>query len=167
MQAFFWLILKDQRVLDLIISELEKAQEDGRIPKSGRISYAEAGKLTYFQAALKESMRLRPGVGISLYRDVPEPGFTIKGEHVPPGTTLAINGWAVHQDTGVFGYDADKFRPERWLEDPERARRMNQYMVHVSCTKTCKGICALLTMLDLSLVEEVTFVLGETLRWWK
>lgn len=32
-------------------------------------------------------------------------------------TVVGVNPWVVHQNTEVFGDDADAFRPDRWLKD--------------------------------------------------
>ncbi len=43
---------------------------------------------------------------------------------------ISANAWVIHQDKDVFGEDADIFRPERWMEDPDRVATMS--------TKFCK-----------------------------
>lgn len=37
-----------------------------------------------------------------------------------------------HANQSVFGADANKFRPQRWLENEEKTRRMEQYSLTVS-----------------------------------
>ena len=62
-------------------------------------------------------MRLHPGIGMTLERAVPADGFTLEdGRVVPPGTIVGLNPWVVHRDREVFGEDAHRFRPERWLQ---------------------------------------------------
>lgn len=128
MQSFFWQILADKRVYARLQEELNTAVEDGTIPASGNISWAQAQKLQYFQACLKEAMRVRPAVGLNIVRMIPPEGAELDGEFFPGGTTIAINGWVLHRDKGVFGEDADAYRPERWLDDMEKAKRMDRYM---------------------------------------
>lgn len=56
------------------------------------------------------------------------------GRILPVGTAVAVLGWAMHFDKGVYGPDALDFRPERWPkgegedddEYTERLRRMNK-----------------------------------------
>jgi cytochrome P450 len=38
-----------------------------------------------------------------------------------------VHAWTVHRDESVFGPETDKFRPERWLENTERAKNMDRY----------------------------------------
>ena len=45
---------------------------------------------------------------------------------------VGINTWVAHINRSVFGPDAEVFRPERWLEDPKNADRMEQYLLTVS-----------------------------------
>lgn len=132
MQSFFWHVLSDRRVYDQINAELSKAVEDGTIPAQGNISWNESQNLPYFQACLKEAMRVRPAVGLGIYRQVPPEGAELDGHRFPGGVNLAVNGWVLHRDKATFGEDADIFRPERWLEDAEEAKRMDRYMFQVS-----------------------------------
>lgn len=45
---------------------------------------------------------------------------------MPAGTEVMGNSWvAAAHDTGFYGFDAAVFRPERWLEDQDRAKAMD------------------------------------------
>lgn len=128
MQSFFWHILSDQRVYASIQEEIKKAVADGTIPPTGNISWNESQNLPYFQACLKEAMRVRPAVGLNIARLVPPEGAEVDGQVFPGGVTIAVNGWVLHRDKATFGPDADVYRPERWLGDAEEAKRMERYM---------------------------------------
>ncbi|TGJ80519.1 hypothetical protein E0Z10_g8247 [Xylaria hypoxylon] len=129
MQSFFWLTLTAPRVYATLKTEIDAAVATGTIPTSGNIEWTQSQSLPYFQACLKESMRLRPAVGLNITRYAPAPdGVEIDGRHYPAGTRLAVNGWVLHRNQAIFGPDADFFRPERWLEDEENARVMERYM---------------------------------------
>ncbi len=132
MQSFFWHILDAKPVYQSVVRELEQAVKAGVIPATGNLSWNESQNLPYLQACLKEAMRVRPAVGLNITRLVPPEGAELDGHFFPGGTTIAANGWVLHRDKDVFGQDADDFRPERWLEDEERARRMERYMFQVS-----------------------------------
>ncbi|KAI8623937.1 cytochrome P450 [Xylariaceae sp. FL1651] len=129
MQSFFWLTLSAPRVYASLKTEIDAAVAAGTIPPSGNIEWTQAQALPYFQACLKEAMRLRPAVGLNITRYAPAPdGVEIEGRHYPAGTRIAVNGWVLHRDKSIFGSDAEFFRPERWLEDEENARVMERYM---------------------------------------
>jgi cytochrome P450 len=126
MQSFFWLVLHDPRIHATLVSEILTASGSGSL--SPRITWTEAQALPYFQACLKEAMRVRPAVGVNITRLIPQGGAEIDGTFLPAGTAVAVNGWVLHRDQKVFGEDADVYQPERWLEDEERAKKMERYM---------------------------------------
>lgn len=126
MQSFFWHVLHDPRVRDTLVSEIMSASQSGNL--SERVTWAEAQQLPYFQACLKEAMRVRPAVGVNITRLIPQGGAEIDGTWLPGGTTVAVNGWVLHKDRTIFGEDADDFKPERWLKDEEGAKKMERYM---------------------------------------
>lgn len=37
----------------------------------------------------------------------------------------------MNRDTAIFGVDADEFRPERWMDNPEKARHMDSMLTTV------------------------------------
>ncbi|KAJ5409605.1 uncharacterized protein N7487_003964 [Penicillium crustosum] len=63
---------------------------------------------------------------ISSPRYVPEPGLDLYGRFAPAGTEITCNPYLVHRDPKLYGYDAEEFKPERWL-DVERAKLYNKY----------------------------------------
>lgn len=74
-------------------------------------------------AIIQETLRIHPNTGTILERRAPAPhGAVIDGYRVPAGTVVGVNAWVLHRDRGVYGADADAFRPERWLEADEEAR---------------------------------------------
>jgi cytochrome P450 len=82
---------------------------------------------------MKEAMRLHPGVSYPLERLVPEGGVNLCGQKLREGTNVGINPVVVHQNKAIFGDDAAKFRPERWLEaGPEQLKIMERTLLTVS-----------------------------------
>jgi len=132
MQSFFWHVLSSPAIYRTLIESVQSAVDDGTIPASGNLSWAEAQSLTYFQACLKEAMRVRPAVGLNITRVVPQEGAELDGHVFPGGTRVAINGWVLHRDRITFGDDAEAYRPERWLESKDKERRLDRYMFQVS-----------------------------------
>jgi len=132
MQSFFHLLLNSPTSYKKIVDEIDAAHERGTL--SEPVSYTEAQDLPYFQACLMEAMRLRPAVGLNIYRKLPSEGMTIDGTYFPGGTEVAVNGWVLHRDKTVFGQDADEYRPERWLEF--NAKEMHRHMYQVRYPNT-------------------------------
>lgn len=105
------------------------------------ITWLEAQSMVYFQAVLKECLRIHPGLGQIIPRDIPAGGLTICGEYLPEGTVVGCNAWTIHRDRSVFGEDADEFVPERWLDAPEEHIRAmeNSIFTFGAGSRICLG----------------------------
>ena len=134
MQSFFYLVLNSPHVYSTLQKEVIEAQKTGQL--SPIVTYAEAQKLDYFQACLKEAMRVRPAVGLGIYRRVPPEGVMIDGKFYPSGTEVAVNGWVLHRDRAVFGDDVETFRPERWFERDAKLMGSHMYQVRPETNQT-------------------------------
>lgn len=136
MQTFFHSVLSQPQIFKRLTEEILTADSKGEL--SDLVTWEQAQKsLPYFQACLKEAMRTVPAVGLNIARKVPPAGAEIDGAFVPGGVEVAINAHVLHRNTDIFGADADKFRPERWLvkegdeKDEARVKRMDRYMFQV------------------------------------
>lgn len=133
MQSFFSNILNNKHVYSKLVSEILAAD------LSEMIAYNESQNLPYLQACLKETMRMRPAVGLNIERLVPHGGAEIDGCKLPGGTHVSVNCWVLHRDRQVFGEDADVFRPERWLDaDKDKLKTMDRCMFQVSTSACCQ-----------------------------
>ncbi|KAI4198437.1 MAG: hypothetical protein LQ350_005297 [Teloschistes chrysophthalmus] len=82
----------------------------------------------YFQAAIKEAMRLAPTNALPLERIVPSEGLTIGDYNIPSGTIIGASAYIVHRDQQIYGSDVNTFRPERWLDpDTTTTRKMQSH----------------------------------------
>jgi cytochrome P450 len=75
--------------------------------------------LQYLNAICSEVIRCYPFVPLS--PKVTEKDTTLMGVKLPKGTPLAVPVEALNRDPTLWGPDADKFNPERWLGDGDRA----------------------------------------------
>ncbi|KAF7189178.1 Cytochrome P450 monooxygenase [Pseudocercospora fuligena] len=114
LQAILYHILKDARVHQKLLSELDAALRNQRIAIP--IKYSDALKLPYLSACIKEAMRLHPSVGLQLPRHPPPEGCHISGYYFPHSARVGVNAAVLHYNQDVFGEDASSFRPERWSE---------------------------------------------------
>src|SRR5215470_6841193 len=97
MHSFCWHVLSRPKVHARLVAELRQN------PLPDIVQYNEAASLPYFQACLKEAMRLQPAVGFNITRYVPNTGIEIEGIWLPPRTQVAVNGWVLHRDKETFG----------------------------------------------------------------
>lgn len=91
------------------------------------ITDAEARKLRYLQACIKEGLRMWPPAAGFSTKVVPSGGDEYNGIHIPGGTEIADGTWGVRHSLDVYGEDVDLFVPERWLQtDGEKLARMER-----------------------------------------
>jgi cytochrome P450 len=84
-------IITIPRVHEKLLAEISGAT------LSSPISDAEAKKLPYLQAIIKEGLRIYPPVAGLMAKRVPPEGDTINGMFVPGGTQIGYGAW------GIFG----------------------------------------------------------------
>jgi cytochrome P450 len=95
--------------------------------------------LRYLEGCLQEAMRLWPTTPL-LARETTEP-TTLAGEQLEAGTQVLILNTFNHRDAEAVP-DADRLRPERWMEG-ERDPRFN----HLSGgTQYCPGVPLVLVL---------------------
>lgn len=99
--------------------EIDMFYDENRLEQP--ITYLQTQQLPYLQAVVKEATRLLPSIVFQLLRYAP-PDFTVRGHKIPEGTPVGISPIAQNRDEDIWGPDADAFRPERWIEDEEKAK---------------------------------------------
>lgn len=135
-------IITNPRVYRKLQREIDDTVARGDAPASilntsttdvGLITAAQAAKLPYLQAVIRESTRVLTPVSNIFARDVPKDGDTVvvNGENVfipgGDGVCIGYSAYAMHRSEQIYGKDAQAFRPERWLEsysDPTKYGRM-------------------------------------------
>ena len=124
-------------VLDKLRAETDSFTAQGRC--SEKVTFKESQEMPYFQAVMKEALRMHSATGLPLWREVPPGGAEISGRFFPAGTVVGINTWVAHYNEEIFP-DAKTFRPERWLEaeeHPGRLKAMNDMYMPVSILEHC------------------------------
>ncbi|KAL9604066.1 MAG: hypothetical protein Q9179_001989 [Wetmoreana sp. 5 TL-2023] len=77
----------------------------------------------YLQACLKETGRRYSG--ISMLRLARQPtALPATDITVPQGSVVSISPYLTHQDPNIYS-NADQWSPERWLDEPNLAQRLN------------------------------------------
>lgn len=135
LSAIMYHLLHTPRVLGKLRAEIDEFTAAGRC--SEKITFRESQDMPYFQAVVKEALRMHSATGLPFWRAVPSGGANLAGYFFPEGTVVGVNAWVPHYDEKVFP-EPKTFRPERWIEaenDPERLKVMNEmYMPVCSIT---------------------------------
>lgn len=102
---------------------LQEAQREvDEVIGSGPVKIDHLPKLLYITACLRETLRLTPtipGTVVGPLPDTKENPITIGGGKyfVKPGSKFTMLLAKVQRDPKIYGEDADKFRPERMLDE--------------------------------------------------
>lgn len=112
LKAVFYYCLKDQRVWRKLQDEVRQ-----HFAANSPVPVSDARQLPYLEAVVNEALRYHPAVCMTMERIVPEGGLILpNGSTVPAGTMIGMNPYVVGRNKGIFGSDADTFRPDRWLQ---------------------------------------------------
>ncbi|KAK3988432.1 Pisatin demethylase [Cladorrhinum sp. PSN332] len=112
-RATLLFVMTTPRVYNALRDEMDAAVKAGKV--SSPISNAEALELPYLQGVIFEGLRLHPPFTGIPFKVVPPEGDTVDGKFIPGGTRVSPSIWATGRHKGVFGEDADVFKPERWI----------------------------------------------------
>ncbi len=93
-------------------------------------------KMSYFDAFMKEVLRLYPPVGIIIRYNVKEEN--LKGAKVPAGTRLVIPIHLLHRHP-KYWKDPEEFRPERWLGKEHPSSHKYAFMPFSNGPRNCIG----------------------------
>nr|KMM70176.1 pisatin demethylase [Coccidioides posadasii RMSCC 3488] len=136
--VILYYLLKNPSTLDVLQREIDKAAHEGRI--SEFVTWKESQTLPYLDACVKEASRLHPPIGFPLERIVPESGLQVDGYHIPPGTRVSMNPWAVHREISLYGDDAEIWKPERWMcSEMEKKAMYHSLLTFGAGHRVCLG----------------------------
>ncbi|KAG2240878.1 hypothetical protein Bca52824_097019 [Brassica carinata] len=95
---------------------LKRLQEEVRAISKGKSSVSEDDiqDMYYLKAVIKETLRLHPPFPLTVPH-VSTEDVNLRGYHIPSGTQVMINLYAVGREVATWGTDADEFKPERHL----------------------------------------------------
>lgn len=143
LSSIFYYLLKTPRVLKKLVEEFEtnlpRNQQEATTGYRMAL-FADTLKLPYLDACVKEAFRIHPPPAFDFERVVPTGGASIDGEMIPGGTIVSCNAWVLHYNKDIYGDDVHIYRPERWLEDEEKAKIMGSTLCQFGQgARTCIG----------------------------
>lgn len=112
-----WIIaklIKNPRIMVQVQQELNIVVGQDRL-----VTELDLPHLPYLQVVVKETLHLHPPTPLSLPRVATE-SCEIFDYHIPKGTTLLVNIWAIGRDPNEW-IDPLEFKPERFLLGGEKA----------------------------------------------
>ncbi|KAI0487793.1 cytochrome P450 family protein [Xylaria cf. heliscus] len=117
-------------------SEIRTVMPDPRKP----VKYQELEQLPYFNAVLREAIRLGLGGTMRSARAAPDRVLQYKNWVIPKNTPVSMSIPHMHLNPENFP-EPKRFNPDRWLEDIEERRRLEKVWVPFSRgTRSCLGM---------------------------
>jgi cytochrome P450 len=92
-----------------------QAELDAVVGRARLPTFADAPRLPYVRAVIREVLRWRP-VGERGVPHMTAEDDWYEGMLIPKGATCMANIWHCNRDREIFGDDADDFKPERHLD---------------------------------------------------
>ncbi|EOA25913.1 hypothetical protein CARUB_v10019302mg [Capsella rubella] len=96
---------------------MNRLQEEVRMISKGksRVIEEDIQEMKYLKAVMKETMRLHPPLPLMVAHESTQ-DVKLGEYHIPAGTQVMINAWAIGREAETWGPDAEEFRPERHLD---------------------------------------------------
>ncbi|XVE94993.1 hypothetical protein REPUB_Repub02eG0058300 [Reevesia pubescens] len=129
---------------------LKKAQTemDKVVGRSRLMEESDLANLPYLHFIISETMRIKP-VGPLLIPHESSKDCVVRGYHIPRGTMLLVNTWAIHNDPNNW-QEPTKFNPERF-EGLEGSKVAFKLMPFGSGRRRCPGEGLAMRMVGLTL----------------
>ncbi|XVF71520.1 hypothetical protein PTKIN_Ptkin12aG0044400 [Pterospermum kingtungense] len=140
-------LLKNPRVMKQTQAEVRQAFD-----RKGNVDETGLHELKYLRLIVKETLRLHPSAPLLLPRECDE-NCVISGYDVLAKTKVIVNAWAIGRDSRYWK-EAEKFYPERFLENPIDFRGKNfEYIPFGAGRRICPGISFALPNIELPLAQ--------------
>lgn len=101
-------------------AELDAAARKHEASGGDNIPLSALEKLPLLTGALREGLRLSPGVATRLARVAPDRDLFYKDLRIPAGTPVGMTALLMHLDEGVYP-SPKTFDPDRWTEEAKRS----------------------------------------------
>ncbi|XP_047312312.1 cytochrome P450 81Q32-like [Impatiens glandulifera] len=136
------LLVNHPEVLKKVAAEI-----DAQIGQDRLLDESDLPKLHYLHGVILETLRMFPA-GPLLVPHMSSEDCKIAGFHVPRGTVLIVNAWAINRDPNVWE-EAEMFKPQRF-EDGE-AESGYKLMTFGMGRRACPGVALAYRIMGLAL----------------
>ncbi|CAI0469543.1 unnamed protein product [Linum tenue] len=128
-------LLRHPESMSKLKSELDKVVGPDR-----KVEESDIDDLPFLQSVIKETFRLHPPLPLLVPRRVEEDAVYM-GYHVPKGTQVLVNAWAIGRDAEAWGDDAWGFKPERFLGSKVDFRGQHHQLIPFGAgRRVCAGL---------------------------
>lgn len=142
-------LLRHPRVMTNVQDEIKNV-----VGMSRMVEEIDLSKFSYLDLVLKETLRLHPA-GALIQRESRE-DIMIDGYHIKKRSRVLLNVWAIGRDPKVWSDNADKFCPERFLNNNIDIQGQHfQLIPFGSGRRRCPGIQMGLTVVKLIVAQLV------------
>ncbi|KAM0001083.1 putative cytochrome P450 [Helianthus debilis subsp. tardiflorus] len=132
MEWAFSLLLNHKHVLNKARDEI-----DTHVGKDRLVEESDMANLPYLLCIVNETMRMCPA-GPLLVPHESSDDCVVGGYHIPRGTMLIVNQWAIHHDPSLWK-DPEMFKPERFEGLEGRTRDGFRFMPFGFGRRSCPG----------------------------
>ncbi|MCD9641677.1 hypothetical protein HAX54_028022 [Datura stramonium] len=142
-------LVRHPNVMKKIQNELEQV-----VGKNRMVEESDLKNLEYLDMVIKESSRLHPVAPLLIPHESIE-DCEVDGFHIPKGSRLLINAWAIGRDPDIW-VEPEKFKPERFQGSSIDLRgRHFELLPFGSGRRSCPGLQLGLTTVSLVLAQMV------------
>ena len=157
-------LLSNQECFEKVREELDNAMPDVKKLASWR----ELETLTYFNAVLKETLRVNTVVTNRISLTEPKEDLVYQTWVIPKGTPISMSAKSMHDDPNIFPEPA-KFNPSRWLKSEEgESKDLERYLAPFSRgPRSCLGVNLAYAEIYLTIaavLRRFEFALHDTVR---
>jgi len=121
-----------QTIQQKLYEEIEEV-----IGNNSVVTLDDLNQMKYLDMVVKEGLRVYPGVPLfarELAHDIEFEGYRIRA-----GQIVVCQVLTMHRSKEVWGPDADKFDPDRWLPEREKGRNPYAYIPFSAGSRNCVG----------------------------